>query len=170
MPGMDSSPDLTARLMRNNERHAAEFSDGELTPAPRLQAAIVTCMDARIDPARILGLEPGDAHVIRNAGGVVTDDVIRSLSISQHELGTREILVIQHTRCGLLGLDDEELARRLEQASGSRPAWSAGGFSDLEASVGAGVGRLRDSPFLAQRGAVRGFVYEVESGRVREVS
>jgi carbonic anhydrase len=167
---MESSSDVTAQLMRNNERYAAAFSGGELAPAPRLKTAIVTCMDARIDPARILGLEPGDTHVIRNAGGVVTDDVIRSLAISQHELGTREILVIQHTRCGLLGLDDEALARQLEQAAGSRPPWPAGGFSDLEASVREGTGRLRDSPFLVERDRVRGFVYEVESGRVREVS
>ncbi len=169
MPGMETSADVSPQLTRNNQRYAEAFSGGELAPAPRLRTAIVTCMDARIDPARILGLEPGDAHVMRNAGGLVTEDVIRSLAISQHELGTRGILVIQHTRCGLLGLDDAALAQRLEDAAGSRPAWSAGGFADLEASVRAGVERVRSSPFLVHREAVRGFVYEVETGRLREV-
>jgi carbonic anhydrase len=166
MPTMD---DASTELIRHNERHAAAFRGADLAPAPRLGVAIVTCMDARIDPARALGLEPGDAHVIRNAGGLVTDDVIRSLAISQHELGTREVLVIQHTRCGLLGLDDAELAQRLEAAAGSAPAWSGGGFDDLEASVRDGVARIRGCPFLPHRERVRGFVYEVETGAVREV-
>jgi carbonic anhydrase len=160
--------DIT-ELLRNNERYAAGFSGSELKAPPRLKVAILTCMDARIDPARVLGLEPGDAHVIRNGGGLVTDDALRSLAISQHYLGTEEILVIQHTRCGMLGLDEEEFARRVEGSTGIRPPWPAGGFSDLEASVRDGVRRIRASGFLADAENVRGFVYEVETGRVREV-
>jgi carbonic anhydrase len=127
-------------------------------------------MDARLDPARALGLEPGDAHVIRNAGGVVTDDVIRSLSISQHELGTEEILVMHHTKCGLLTFTDEEFASARERDTGQRPEWGAGTFRDLEEDVRESVRRILESPFIPRKGGVRGFVYEVETGRVREVS
>lgn len=158
-----------SQLLRNNERYAAEFPWAELGAPPRLRVAVLTCMDARIDPARILGLEPGAAHVLRNAGGIVTDDALRSLAVSQHYLGTEEILVIQHTRCGMLGLDEDEFARRVEQSAGSRPPWPAGGFDDLEASVRAGVRRIQASPVLLHTKRARGFVYEVESGRMREV-
>jgi carbonic anhydrase len=158
------------QLLRNNERYAAEFPWAELDAPPRLRAAILTCMDARIDPARILGVEPGDAHVIRNAGGIVTEDTLRSIAISQHYLGTEEVLVVQHTRCGLLGLDEDEFAQRVEQSAGTRPPWPAGGFEDLELSVREGVRRIQASRLLPHTEQVRGFVYEVESGRVREVN
>src|SRR5438270_7104523 len=160
----------TLQLLRNNEAYATNFKHAAVAAPPRLKLAIVTCMDARVDPARILGLEVGDAHVIRNAGGVVTDDVIRSLSISQHHLGTEEILVVQHTRCGLMTFSDEEFADQLEREAGSRPPWTSGTFQDLEESVRAGVRRAQADPFVPRKDHIRGFVYEVETGRVREVS
>ena len=126
-------------------------------------------MDARIDPLQILGLAAGDVHVIRNAGGVITDDVIRSLAISQYELGTEQIAVMQHTQCGLLTLQEDDFASRVQEATGARPAWPTLAFSDLEASVRDGVRRIQASSVLPHTGHVRGFVYEVESGRVREV-
>jgi len=159
----------TTQLLRNNEAYVAGFDHGELTAPPALKVAIVTCMDARIDPARALGIEPGDAHVIRNAGGVVTDDVIRSLSISQHMLGTEEVLLIQHTKCGMQSFTDEQFAAARERSRGERPAWPAGTFTDLAQSVRDSITRVRESPFIPRTDSVRGFVYEVESGRVREV-
>ena len=159
----------TAQLLENNDAYVAAFGHGDLEAAPRLKVAVVTCMDARIDPARILGLEPGDAHVLRNAGGVVTDDVIRSLAISQHELGTEQILIIQHTNCGLLKLSDEEFADRLEGLTGGRPSWQARGFADLEESLRESVQRLRGDPYLPHSVRVAGLVYDVGSGRLREV-
>jgi carbonic anhydrase len=139
-----------------------------LSAAPAKKLAVLACMDARLDPAKVLGLKPGDAHVIRNAGGIVTDEEIRSLAISQHLLGTEEIVLIHHTDCGLLKITDEEFADRLEQEAGQRPEWSAHAFSDLEESVRDSIARIEASPFLPNK-AVRGFVYEVESGRLREV-
>jgi carbonic anhydrase len=158
-----------AQLLRHSEAYAGGFAHAGLAAAPRLKVAIVTCMDARIDPGRVFGLEAGDAHVIRNAGGVVTDDVIRSLSISQHHLGTDEILVVQHTQCGLLTFTDEAFARDLELATGARPAWDGRAFADLEESVRDGVNRIRSDPFIPRTENVSGYVYEVETGRVREV-
>ena len=127
-------------------------------------------MDARLDPAKVLGLEDGDAHVIRNAGGVVTDEEIRSLAISQHLLGTEEIVLIHHTDCGLLGLDDDDFAQRLEREAGRRPPFDAHGFDDLEADVEASVEKIKSSPFIPRTDNVRGFVYEVENGNLREVT
>jgi carbonic anhydrase len=127
-------------------------------------------MDARVDPARLLGLTEGDAHVIRNAGGVVDDDEIRSISLSQHLLGTREVIVIQHTDCGLLGLSDEEFADKLEAEAGERPGWSARGFDDLDDSVRASLERIRTSPFVLHPDSARGFVYDVADGTLREVA
>jgi carbonic anhydrase len=138
--------------------------------APRRRLAVLACMDARLDPAALLGLEDGDAHVIRNAGGVVTDDAIRSLAISQNLLGTEEIVLIHHTDCGMLTFTDEQLAARLEEETGSRPEWRAHTFSDLEQDVRDSIGRIRESPFVPNAGSVRGFVYEVETGRLREVA
>lgn len=158
-----------SQLLANNESYAGDFQLGELPAPPQLKVAIVTCMDARLDPAKALGLSEGDAHVIRNAGGVVTDDVIRSLSVSQHHLGTDEILIVHHTRCGMQTFTDDEFARTLQDETGERPAWSARTFTDLEEDVRDGVRRVRESPFIPRRDAVRGFVYEVETGRVREV-
>jgi carbonic anhydrase len=139
-----------------------------MPPSPRRKLAVVACMDARLDPARLLGLEEGDAHVIRNAGGVVTDDVLRSLAISQNLLGTEEVVLIMHTDCGMLTLSDEEFAERLERETGSRPEWRAHAFSDLEQAVRDGIERIRTSPFVPRADGVRGFVYEVETGRLRE--
>jgi carbonic anhydrase len=138
--------------------------------APRRKLAVLACMDARLDPAGVLGLEAGDAHVIRNAGGVVTDDAIRSLAISQHLLGTEEIVLIHHTDCGMLKVTDEEFAAKLEQDCGERPDWTAQAFGDLDESVRESIARLRESPFVPNTESVRGFVYEVETGRLREVS
>jgi carbonic anhydrase len=137
----------TDRLLRNNEAYAASFDKGDLPAAPARKVAVLTCMDARIDPARALGLEQGDAHVIRNAGGLVTDDALRSLALSQEALGTEEVMLIQHTRCGALGLAGAELERSVREA----------------------VELVRTNPALPRADRVRGFVYEVESGRVREV-
>ena len=136
---------------------------------PAKNIAVVSCMDARLAPARILGLEQGDAHVIRNAGGVVTDEEIRSLAISQHLLGTTEIMLIQHTDCGMLKITDEEFADLMEREAGQRPPWRAHAFADLEESVRESKRRIEASPFIPSK-RVRGFVYEVESGELREVT
>jgi len=154
-----------------NNRARASTRPGEPAPAPPSRAvAIVTCMDARIDPIAALGLQPGEAHVLRNAGGAVTDDVIRSLAISQRLLGTREVMVIGHTRCGMQGLDEGGLRAELAEAAGAEPEWSIESFADLDSGVRESVARVRSSPFLLHRGRVRGFVYELETGRLREVS
>ncbi|MGA2925156.1 MAG: carbonic anhydrase [Solirubrobacteraceae bacterium] len=160
----------TEQLLARNEAYVESFADRGLAAAPAMKVAIVTCMDARLDPARALGFSPGEAHVIRNAGGVVTDDVIRSLSISQHELGTEEIVVLHHSACGMQTFTDEEFIAAREADTGQRPAWRPMAFADLEQDVRDSVARLRDSPFIPRKGSVRGFVYEVETGRVREVT
>ena len=162
--------DATDQLLQNNDRYAASFDEVGLSAPPALKVAIVTCMDARLDPARALGLKPGDAHVIRNAGGVVTDDVIRSLSISQHHLDTEEIVLLQHTKCGMLTFTDEEFAAARELSRGLRPPWAARTFGDLEAEVREGVRSVLESPFVPRKQSVRGFVYDVDTGTVREVS
>jgi carbonic anhydrase len=159
----------TDELLRNNERYSEAFDKGDLPLPPARKVAVIACMDARLDPARALGLREGDAHVIRNAGGVVTDEEIRSLAISQHLLGTEEIMVIHHTDCGMLTFTDDDFAQRLEGATGERPQWSAHAFGDLEQSVREARQRIEDSPFIPRKESVRGFVYEVESGRLREV-
>ena len=160
----------TDDLIANNRAYAEAFAKGGLAKAPARKVAVVTCMDARIDPARVLGLEEGDAHVLRNAGGVVSDGEIRDLAISQHVLGTEEVVVIQHTDCGMQALDDEEFADRLERASGQRPPWHVHTFDDLDESVRESLRRIADSPFIPNRSSVRGFVYEVETGVLREVT
>ncbi len=160
----------TEQLLHNNDRYAEGFDTGGLAAAPALKVAIVTCMDARLDPARALGFEPGAAHVIRNAGGVVTDDVIRSLSISQHELGTEEVVLMHHTLCGMQTFTDEEFATARERTDGERPPWPARAFADLEDDVRDSIRRVRESPFVPRKESIRGFVFEVETGRVREVS
>jgi carbonic anhydrase len=142
----------------------------DLPRQPARKLAVLACMDARLDPAQLLGLALGDAHVIRNAGGVVSDDAIRSLAMSQHLLGTEEIVVIQHTDCGLLTITDEEFAVRLEREAGRRPEWHAHAFDDLDQNVRDSIAKLRSDPFLPHTDKVSGFVYEVESGRLREVS
>jgi carbonic anhydrase len=161
----------TDELLRNNDRYVAEFAHGELEAHPIRQVVLVTCMDARIDPALALGLVPGDAHVLRNAGGLVTDDVVRSLAISQHALGTREVMIVQHTQCGMHGLDENALALKIEAAAGTPPNANVrfGAFVDVDTSVQASVARLRGTDLLLHRDRIRGFVYEVETGKLREV-
>src|SRR5918992_5930240 len=146
----------TDTLLRNNESYAASFDKGGLPGPPGRKIAVLACMDARLDPARVLGLEEGDAHVIRNAGGVVTDDALRSLAISQNLLGTEEVILIKHTDCGMLTFSDEEFADRLERETGSRPEWQAHAFSDLVEAVRDGVERIRTSPFVPRTDSVRG--------------
>jgi carbonic anhydrase len=140
------------------------------SPSPTRHTTVITCMDARIDLFAALGLELGEVHVIRNAGGIATDDVLRSLVLSQRKLGTREVLLAHHTDCGLYGLDDEELLAEVEAESGTRPPFEFGGFTDLDASVRESVARVRAAVFVPHRDAVRGFVYDVSTGRLREVT
>lgn len=163
---MSSTDGLVANAKDFYERGGA---DGDLASRPSLGVAIVACMDARIDVYSLLGLRPGEAHVIRNAGGLVTDDAIRSLAISQRALGTREIVLIHHTGCGMQGLDDEQLAADLEAETGQRPTWTAGGFADPVDDVLRSIELLRSNPFLRSKDAIRGFVFDVKSGELREV-
>ena len=127
-------------------------------------------MDARLDPAKVLGLHDGDAHIIRNAGGVVSDDALRSLAISQNLLGTEEIVLIHHTDCGMLTFTDDEFARKLEEETGHKPDWPIHTFGDLERNIRDSIDKIRNSPFVPRTDSVRGFVYEVETGRLREVT
>lgn len=158
-------------LVVNNASAATPAGAGEPRDgAPSRRVAIVACMDARLDVFRALGLRPGEAHVIRNAGGVVTDDVIRSLAISQRKLGTKEVMLIHHTDCGMLKLADEEFRSELERSAGAPPPFAIGAFDDLEGSVRKSVQRVRESPFLPHREQVRGFVYDVAEHRLREVT
>jgi carbonic anhydrase len=160
----------TDKLLQNNASYAEAFNRGDLPLPPATKVAVVACMDARLDPARILGLEEGDAHVIRNAGGVVTDDEIRSLAISQRLLGTEEIVLIHHTDCGMLTFSDDEFRRQVQDDTGVKPEWPAEAFSDLDEDVRQSIARIEASPFVPRKDSIRGFVYEVESGRLREVS
>jgi carbonic anhydrase len=159
----------TDDVLRNAEQYASSFDKADLPMPPGRKLAVVACMDARLIPTRVLGLNEGDAHVIRNAGGVVTDDTIRSLAISQHKLGTEEIVLIHHTDCGMLTFKDDDFKESLEQATGIKPAWSAEAFADLEGDVRQSIARINASPFIPKKN-VRGFVYEVETGKLREVS
>lgn len=154
----------------NNDRYAASFDKGGLPMPPGQGLAVVTCMDARLDPHRILGLAEGDAHVIRNAGGVVTDDALRSLVISQRLLGTREIAVIHHTDCGMLTFRDDDVKDAIEADTGLRPAFALEAFRDLETDVRQSIARIQASPFVPHKDQVRGFVYDCATGRLNEVS
>ena len=160
---------VTDELLRNNEAYAESFEKGDLPLPPAKGVAVVACMDARLDVHKILGLQEGDAHVIRNAGGVITDDEIRSLTISQRLLGTREIILIHHTDCGMLTFTDDELKQQIHEEAGVKPHFSMESFSDLEEDVRQSIARIQHSPFIPHKDSVRGFVYEVESGRLREV-
>ena len=160
----------TDDLLANNEAYAASFDKGDLPMPPGKKVAIVACMDARLNPAGALGFQEGDVHVIRNAGGVVTDDEIRSLAISQRLLGTEEIILIHHTDCGMLTFTDDEFKRSIEEETGIKPEWAAESFSDLDADVRQSIARIKASPFVPRKDSVRGFVYEVETGRLREVT
>src|SRR5579875_3446499 len=161
LTGQDVGVSDIDELLAGNAAYAPSHPGGLPAP-PSRRVAVVTCMDARIDVYAALGLRPGEAHVIRNAGGIVTDDVIRSLAISQRKLGTRDVLVVHHTKCGMLGLDDEAfLAELAEAAGGTAPSWQPGGFDDLEADVRRSVERLRASGYLSGGGEVRGFLFDV---------
>ena len=160
---------VTDELLRNNEDYAKDFDKGDLPLPPAKGVAVVACMDARLDVHAMLGLELGDAHVIRNAGGVITDDEIRSLTISQRLLGTQEIVLIHHTDCGMLTFTDDEVAGQIEADTGVRPPFVLESFGDLEGNVRESIERIKTNPFVPHKDAVRGFVYEVETGRLREV-
>ena len=160
---------VTDEYLANNARYAEGFS-GPLPMPPSKQIAIVACMDARLNVYGLLGLGDGEAHVIRNAGGVITDDEIRSLAISQRLLGTREIMLIHHTDCGMLTFTDDAFKRSIQDETGVKPAWGAESFADLDEDVRQSIARIKASPFIPRNDAVRGFVYEVETGRLREVS
>ena len=161
---------VTDELLRNNEAYAESFEKGDLPLPPERGVAVVACMDARLDVHKMLGLEEGDAHVIRNAGGVITDDEIRSLAISQRLLGTSEIILVHHTDCGMLTFTDDELKQQIQEDVGVKPHFSMESFSDLEEDVRQSIARIQNSPFVPNKDSVRGFVYEVETGRLREVS
>jgi carbonic anhydrase len=160
---------VTDELVRNAERYAASFSKGDLPMPPARHVAVVACMDARLNPYGLLGLQEGDAHVIRNAGGVVSDDVIRSLAISQRLLGTREIILIHHTDCGMLTFKDDQLKAQIEADTGIRPPFALEAFPDPEQDVKQSMARIAASPFVPHKDQVRGFVYDVRSGRLNEV-
>ena len=161
---------VTDELLQNNAAYAESFDKGDLPMPPAKHIAIVTCMDARLSPYVMLGLKEGDAHVIRNAGGVITDDEIRSLAISQRLLGTREIVLIHHTDCGMLTFSDDELKQQIQEDVGVKPHFSMESFTDLEENVRQSIARVQNSPFIPNKDSVRGFIYEVETGRLREVN
>jgi carbonic anhydrase len=160
----------TDELLRNAEAYAASFDKGDLPLPPARKIAVLACMDARLNPYGLLGLQEGDAHIIRNAGGVVTDDEIRSLSISQRLLGTEEIVLIHHTDCGMLTFTDDAFKRSIQDEVGIKPEWAAEAFDDVDEDVRQSLARIRASPFIPRKDFVRGFVYEVETGRLREVT
>jgi carbonic anhydrase len=157
-------------LLANNEAYAASFREERLPVAPAKRIAVLACMDSRLDVFGALGLGNGEAHVIRNAGGVVTEDAIRSLAISQRKMGTEAILLIHHTECGMHGLDDDELKGSIEGETGIRPQWPDDSFSDLDEDVRRSIARVKASPFIPRTDDVRGFVYDVGTGRLREVA
>lgn len=156
--------------LASNARYADSFDKGSLPLPPARKLAVVACMDARLDVHRIMGLSEGDAHVIRNAGGVVSDDAIRSIVISQRLLGTREIVLIHHTDCGMLTFRDDEVKDAIEADTGLRPAFALEAFGDLEQDVRQSIARIRSSPFIPNKDQVRGFVYDCATGRLNEVS
>jgi carbonic anhydrase len=159
----------TDELLSNNESYAAAFNQGDLPLPPGKKVAVVACMDARLNVYGALGLHEGDAHVIRNAGGVVTDDEIRSLAISQRLLGTEEIILIHHTDCGMLTFTDDDFKKSIQDDTGIKPEWAAEAFPELDADVRQSIARIKASPFIPRKDSVRGFVFEVETGRLREV-
>ncbi|GAA3394712.1 beta-class carbonic anhydrase [Cryptosporangium minutisporangium] len=159
----------TDDLLANAERYAATFDKGELPLPPGLGVAVLACMDARLNPYGLLGLNEGDAHVIRNAGGVVTADELRSLAISQRLLGTTEILLIHHTDCGMLTFTDDEFKASIQAETGLKPAWAAEAFDNLEDDVRQSIARIKADPFIPHKESVRGFVYDVHTGKLVEV-
>ena len=161
---------VTDDLLRNNAEFAKSFSRGDLPMPPGKALAVVACMDARLNVYALLGLEPGEAHVIRNAGGVVTEDVIRSLAISQHLLGTKEIILVHHTDCGMLTFTDDQVKADIEAATGLRPHFALEAFSDLERDIRQSIARIKTSPFVPNKDSIRGFIYDVRSGALQEVT
>ena len=161
---------VTDELLKNNAEFARSFGKGDLPMPPGKALAVVACMDARLNVYALLGLEEGDAHVIRNAGGVVTEDVIRSLAISQWLLGTREIVLIHHTDCGMLTFTDDEVKADIESKTGLRPHFALEAFSDLERDIRQSIARIKASPFVPRKESVRGFVLDVGTGALREVT
>jgi carbonic anhydrase len=160
----------TDQLLENNAAYAAAFDKGDLPLPPGRKVAVVACMDARLNPYGVLGLEEGQAHVIRNAGGVVTDDVVRSLAISQRLLGTEEIILVHHTDCGMLTFTDDEFKRAIQDDVGIKPTWSAEAFPDLDEDVRQSIARIKASPYIPRKESVRGFVYDVHTGKLDEVT
>ncbi|HEY4462093.1 MAG TPA: carbonic anhydrase [Streptosporangiaceae bacterium] len=159
---------VTDDLLTNNERYAESFG-GQLPLPPSAHLAVVACMDARLNVYAILGLQEGQAHVIRNAGGVITDDEIRSLAISQRLLGTTEVMLIHHTDCGMLTFTDDEFKAGIQQETGIKPEWAAEAFADLDDDIRQSINRIKASPFVPHKNNVRGFVFDVATGRLREV-
>jgi carbonic anhydrase len=159
---------VTDEFLENNARYAEAFS-GPLPLPPSRQVAVVACMDARLNVYGALGLHEGESHVIRNAGGVVTDDVVRSLAISQRLLGTREIVLVHHTDCGMLTFTDDDFKRSIQEETGIAPPWAAEAFADLDRDVRQSIERITASPFVVHKDSVRGFVFDVATGRLREV-
>ena len=160
---------VTDDYLDNNARYAQSFT-GPLPMPPSKQVAVVACMDARLSPYAMLGLNEGEAHVIRNAGGVVTEDVIRSLAISQRLLGTKEIILIHHSDCGMLTFTDDGFKRSIQDDTGIKPAWAAEAFADLNEDVRQSIARIKASSFLPHTDAVRGFVFDVATGKLNEVT
>ncbi|MEU7786592.1 carbonic anhydrase [Amycolatopsis sp. NPDC049159] len=159
---------VTDELLANNAEYAARFA-GPLPLPPAKHVAVLACMDARINVYGVLGLQEGEAHVIRNAGGVVTEDEIRSLAISQRLLGTEEIILIHHTDCGMLTFTDDDFKKSIQQDVGVKPAWAAEAFSDLDEDVRQSIARIKGSPFVPKKDSVRGFVFDVATGKLNEV-
>ena len=160
---------VTDELVRNNDTYARSFKKGDLPLPPAKHVAVLACMDARLDVHKILGLQEGDAHVIRNAGGAATEDATRSLAISQRLLGTKEIILIHHTDCGMLTFHDDDIKRKIEDETGIRPAFAFEAFSDLDDDVKQSIARIMASPFIPDTSRVRGFVYDVRTGRLNKV-
>ena len=160
---------VTDRLLGNNEAFAEAFDRGHLDVAPSLRLAVVACMDSRLDVFAVLGLDDGQAHILRNAGGVITDDMVRSLAISQRRLGTEEIILIHHTDCGMTKVTDDGFRNELQEATGMAPSFAIESFTDIDANVRQSIARLRNSPFLLHHDGIRGFVYDVDTGALREV-
>jgi carbonic anhydrase len=161
---------VTDELLRNNAEFASSFTKGDLPMPPGKGLAVVACMDARLNVYALLGLEEGQAHVIRNAGGVVTEDVIRSLAISQRLLGTSEIILVHHTDCGMLTFTDDQVKADIEADTGLRPHFALEAFSDLERDIRQSIGRIKHSPFVPNRDSVRGFIFDVHTGKLQEVT
>jgi len=160
---------VTDEYVQNNPAYAEQF-DGPLPMPPSRHTAVVACMDARLNVYGVLGLREGESHVVRNAGGVTTDDVIRSLAISQRLLGTTEIILIHHTDCGMLTFTDDAFKRSIQDETGIKPPWSAESFTDLDEDVRQSIARIKASPFIPHKDAIRGFVFDVATGKLNEVS